>query len=159
MTPAQPQAKLDELRALPGETEWVELKHAERKYDLDDLGKYFSALINEANLKGQAFGWLDLWTRADATERATSTPCYQHAVLPARRATSTPCYQHAVLRYICGNFMTNASLRQRFGIEEKNSAKASRLIKDAISVGLIKLHVADVRDRDRKYVPFWADPS
>jgi predicted HTH transcriptional regulator len=58
MTPVQLQAKLDELRALPGETEWVEFKHAERNFDFDDLGKYFPALSNEANLKGQAFGWL-----------------------------------------------------------------------------------------------------
>lgn len=69
------------------------------------------------------------------------------------------CYQHCVLRYVSGSYMTNASLRQRFGIEEKNSAKASRLIKDAVTAGLIKLHAAGVRDRDRKYVPFWANPS
>jgi ATP-dependent DNA helicase RecG len=58
MTQADLQAKLDELRALPGETEWVEFKHAERNFHFDDLGKYFSALSNEANLKGQPFGWL-----------------------------------------------------------------------------------------------------
>jgi ATP-dependent DNA helicase RecG len=69
------------------------------------------------------------------------------------------CYQHCVLRYVSGGFMTNASLRQRFGIAEKNAAKASRLIKDAVKAGLIKLHTAEVRDRDRKYIPFWADPS
>jgi predicted HTH transcriptional regulator len=69
------------------------------------------------------------------------------------------CYQHAVLRYISGSLMTNASLRQRFGIEERNSAKASRLIKSAVAAKLIKLHNAQVRDRDREYVPFWADPS
>lgn len=30
----------------------VELKKAERNLDTDDLGKYFSALSNEANLRG-----------------------------------------------------------------------------------------------------------
>lgn len=58
MTPAQLDAKLTELMGLPAETEWVEFKEAKNNYDFDDLGKYFSALSNEANLKGQAWGWL-----------------------------------------------------------------------------------------------------
>ena len=57
MTEAQLQAKLDELRALPGEIEWVEFKHAENSFDTEELGEYFSALSNEANLKGQPHGW------------------------------------------------------------------------------------------------------
>jgi len=49
---------LDELKKRPGETEWLEFKEARQSYDSDDLGKYFSALSNEANLKGQQCGWL-----------------------------------------------------------------------------------------------------
>lgn len=58
MTSTELQAKLDELLALPGETEWVEFKEAENNYDFEKLGRYFSALSNEANLKKQPFGWL-----------------------------------------------------------------------------------------------------
>lgn len=58
MTPAELQATLAELMALPAETEWVEFKEAKNNYDSDDLGRYFSALSNEANLKGRACGWL-----------------------------------------------------------------------------------------------------
>ena len=58
MTAAELQAKLTELLALPAETEFVEFKEAKNNYDFDDLGKYFSALSNEANLKGQTWGWL-----------------------------------------------------------------------------------------------------
>ena len=43
------------------------------------------------------------------------------------------CYLHACLRYVSQDFMTNTSLRQRFGIASKNSATASRMIRDAIS--------------------------
>lgn len=50
--------KLDELLRLPHETEWVEFKEARKKYDFNKLGKYFSALSNEANLKRQPCGWL-----------------------------------------------------------------------------------------------------
>ena len=50
--------KFKELMNLPNETEWVEFKEAKNNYDFDDIGKYFSALSNEANLKAQSAGWL-----------------------------------------------------------------------------------------------------
>lgn len=40
------------------ENEVVEFKKAENSFDFDDLGKYFSALSNEANLRHKAFAWL-----------------------------------------------------------------------------------------------------
>lgn len=49
---------LDDLRKLPSETEWFEFKEAKSKFNSDDIGKYFSALSNEANLKGKPYGWL-----------------------------------------------------------------------------------------------------
>jgi ATP-dependent DNA helicase RecG len=55
--------KLDELLSLPAETEWVEFKEAKKTIHFDDFGKYFSALSNEANLKGQEWGWLVLGVR------------------------------------------------------------------------------------------------
>jgi ATP-dependent DNA helicase RecG len=50
--------KLIELMDLPHEKEWVEFKEAKNNFDSDDLGKYFSALSNAANLNGQPVGWL-----------------------------------------------------------------------------------------------------
>ena len=40
------------------ETEVVEYKEAKRGYDFEKLGKYFSALSNEANLRNAECGWL-----------------------------------------------------------------------------------------------------
>ena len=40
------------------ETEVVEYKEAKRNYDFEKLGKYFSALSNEANLRNAECGWL-----------------------------------------------------------------------------------------------------
>lgn len=40
------------------ESEVAEFKKAENNFDFDDLGKYFSALSNEANLRGIPFAWL-----------------------------------------------------------------------------------------------------
>lgn len=40
------------------ENEVVEFKRAENNFDIDELGKYFSALSNEANLREREFGWI-----------------------------------------------------------------------------------------------------
>lgn len=40
------------------EDEVVEFKAAKNNFDVDDLGKYFSALSNEANLRERDFGWM-----------------------------------------------------------------------------------------------------
>lgn len=58
MTKTQLIQKLAELRSLPGETEVVEFKEAKSGFDFTKLGKYFSALCNEANLKGKKDAWL-----------------------------------------------------------------------------------------------------
>ncbi|HET6556974.1 MAG TPA: RNA-binding domain-containing protein [Prolixibacteraceae bacterium] len=58
MTTQELEIKLLELRNMPAETEIVEFKEAKITYDLSKLGKYFSALSNEANLKGKPFAWL-----------------------------------------------------------------------------------------------------
>ena len=50
--------KLNELRGLPAETEVFEFKEAKNSYDFRKLGRYFSALSNEANLKGVPHAWL-----------------------------------------------------------------------------------------------------
>ncbi len=50
--------KLNELRSLPAETEVVEFKTASNDFDFRRIGKYFSALSNEANLNGKRESWL-----------------------------------------------------------------------------------------------------
>ena len=43
---------------LSPENEVVEFKEAKSSFDINELGKYFSALSNEANLRGTDFAWL-----------------------------------------------------------------------------------------------------
>ncbi|MCC8044815.1 MAG: putative DNA binding domain-containing protein [Clostridiales bacterium] len=40
------------------ETEVVEFKEAKGQYDADKIGRYFSAISNEANLRNKQYGWL-----------------------------------------------------------------------------------------------------
>lgn len=66
------------------------------------------------------------------------------------------CYLHACLRYVQREFLTNASLRVRFGVEEQNKAAVSRYIREAIEAGRIRAVDEAASRRMMKYVPFWA---
>lgn len=48
---------LTELLKYP-ENEYVEFKKAKNDFDIDKLGKYFSAMANEATLKDKQYGWI-----------------------------------------------------------------------------------------------------
>lgn len=56
MTTEQLQDVLDSLRTLTAENEIVKFKEANNTYGFSKLGKYFSALSNEANLSGKPYG-------------------------------------------------------------------------------------------------------
>lgn len=66
------------------------------------------------------------------------------------------CYLHACLKYVMRDYLTNASLRERFGIEENNKAIASRRIREAMDADMIKPFDENASRRMMKYVPFWA---
>jgi predicted HTH transcriptional regulator len=66
------------------------------------------------------------------------------------------CYLHAGLMYLQGAFLTNASIRERFGISFPNRATASRLIRDALGSGLIVPRDRDAAPSQMKYLPWWA---
>ena len=66
------------------------------------------------------------------------------------------CYQHAIIQYYGNGGMTNTTLRQRFGMHDKQASQISRLIKDAVELGRIK--PKDPESGSKKYslyVPYW----
>jgi len=63
------------------------------------------------------------------------------------------CYQHCVLRYVGNEQMTNASLRNRLAISDKNYSMASRVIADTVKSKLVKAHT---RGKSPTYIPHWA---
>jgi predicted HTH transcriptional regulator len=66
------------------------------------------------------------------------------------------CYWHACLRYVQREPVTNRSIRERFGIEEKNRAMASRLLRDALEAGVIAAQDPTASPKQTQYVPWWA---
>lgn len=66
------------------------------------------------------------------------------------------CYQHACLKYLSNEMLTNKSLRESLGVEEKNYPAVSLIIKEAQSRGLIKVGTPDgTNRRDIAYIPNW----
>ena len=64
-------------------------------------------------------------------------------------------YFHACLRYVNREYVTNTSVRGRFGIAARNSAQASRLISEAIDEGVIMPDDPNAAPRLMRYVPWW----
>ena len=65
-------AILETLLQLPTENEVVEFKEAKSHFDKNKMGEYFSALSNEANLKGLENAWLVFGVKNDKTIVGTS---------------------------------------------------------------------------------------
>ena len=70
MTPQQLNEKLEELRALPHETEWAEFKHNYSESQM--IGEYLSAISNAAALENQSFGYI-VWGIEDGTHNIVGT--------------------------------------------------------------------------------------
>lgn len=66
------------------------------------------------------------------------------------------CYLHACIKQVQNEQLTNTSLRERFGLKQSSSGSASRLIKEAVSAGLIKPLDPDTAPRYMRYLPYWA---
>lgn len=70
------------------------------------------------------------------------------------------CYMHACLCYINedeeSTYMTNSSLRQRFGLGQQSQPVISKLIKRTIENHLIKPLDPSTAPRYMKYIPIWA---
>lgn len=66
------------------------------------------------------------------------------------------CYLHACLRFVQRDYMTNSTLRGRFGIEDENSAMVSRIIRDALDAKLVVPYDEEAGRKYMKYQPWWA---
>jgi predicted HTH transcriptional regulator len=96
--------------------------------------------------------------------RFETTPLHTRAVLFAHKEfedMTTPervqaCYLHACLRYMLRDYMTNESLRERFGLPSEKSAIVSKIFTAAKKSGLIKPAEANQSMKFARYLPHWA---
>jgi len=67
------------------------------------------------------------------------------------------CYQHCCLRYVMNEKMSNQSIRERFKLPEEKAETVSRIIRDSMQAGLVKLDNPESTSRRyARYAPFWA---
>lgn len=66
------------------------------------------------------------------------------------------CYQHASLKFEGGSLMSNATLRARFGLTDRQYPQVSTVIRETIDVGLVRPLDEDQAKRTARYVPWWA---
>lgn len=94
----------------------------------------------------------------EATDDATRAVLFAHR--PLNRMDSADriraCYLHACLKYVNREYVTNTTIRARFGIDDQNIATASRLIKEAVEAGAIAPYDESAAPKYMKYIPWWA---
>ena len=66
------------------------------------------------------------------------------------------CYMHACLKQVNSDQMTNASLRDRFGLSVSNKSAISRLIAATVKKRLVKPLDPNAAQKLLCYIPFWA---
>ncbi|MEI7579579.1 MAG: ATP-binding protein [bacterium] len=96
--------------------------------------------------------------KIDVYDEFTKVTLYSHILFSqmSKLERIQACYLHACLKQVNKEFATNPSLRERFNIQEKNRSMISRLIKETIEAGLVKLADPNASDKTKKYLPFWA---
>ena len=83
-----------------------------------------------------------VWGIKDGTHEVTGT-----AFKPGHAKKGNENLENWLLRLL--------RLRERFGIEERNSAIASRIIRDALEDGRVKPYDPAQGKKYAKYLPFW----
>ena len=93
----------------------------------------------------------------EATGESTRAILFAHRPLARmdRADRVRACYLHACLKYVNRGFLSNSSVRERFGIEPQNLATASRLIREAVEDGAIRPFDPNSAPKLMKYVPWW----
>ncbi len=66
------------------------------------------------------------------------------------------CYQHSIIKYYSSGAMTNASLRERFKMHEKQRPQVSLVIKEALALNKIKpKDINNASTKFAEYIPYW----
>ena len=94
----------------------------------------------------------------EAPERSTRAVLFAHKNLKdmdrAERIRAT-CL-HSCIQHVTNERATNATLRKRFGIADRNASVATRLSNDAVNAGAIAVADSTTGYRNRACLPFWA---
>lgn len=149
-----PSKRLDRLIRTTPESRNEILAQAFRRYNIcEERGSGFEKAVMAIEL----FGLPPL--RFEETENSFKVIMYSPKTFAAMSDNERieACYQHAIIQYYGKGGMNNASLRERFGMHDKQASQISRLIKLAIEAGKIRPKDPDSDSKKfTMYVPYWA---
>ena len=96
--------------------------------------------------------------KVETTEDFCRTMLYWHSSLSqwSKEEKIRTCYIYVCYCYVNGIDATNTVLRERFGVADKNKATVSRIIRDTVEKGYIRLYDDSTAPRYYKYIPYWA---
>ncbi|MBR5337527.1 MAG: putative DNA binding domain-containing protein [Lachnospiraceae bacterium] len=126
----------------------------------------FLRLVHICEVRGSGFDrmeegmrdWKIPAPKVETGEDFCRTMLYWHGSLSkwTKEEKTRTCYIYVCYCYVNGIEVSNAILRERFGITEVNKAMVSRIIKDTVEAGKIKLKDPHAADKMRRYIPYWA---
>lgn len=126
----------------------------------------FLRLVHICEARGSGFDrmeegmrdWKIPAPKVETTEDFCRTMLYWHPSLSqwSKEEKIRTCYIYVCYCYVNGIEVSNSVLRERFGISDANKAMASRIIKDTMTAGKIKLTDPTAAVKMRRYVPYWA---
>lgn len=126
----------------------------------------FLRLVHICEARGSGFDrmeegmrdWKIPAPKVETSEDFCRTMLYWHRSLSewTKEEKIRTCYIYVCYCYVNSIEVSNSVLRERFGISEANKAMASRIIKDAVLAGKIKLADPNSAVKMRRYVPYWA---
>lgn len=95
----------------------------------------------------------------EAKENNTIVTLYQRKLISDMndRERINAIYYHASRLYLENSFMTNKSVRERFGLTLKQSGMASKVITLSVKSGIVKPYDKNAGNKFMQYIPFWAD--
>ncbi len=144
---------------------FVDTKPSSRNYTLASMMRRFRICEERGSGIDKVVSQIEMFQLPaplfESPEGFTRTVLFAHKALSAMDKADRirACYLHACLRFVMRQPMTNASLRERFGVEDKNASMVSRFLNEALEAGLIAIADPEVGTRSRSYVPFWAAPG
>jgi predicted HTH transcriptional regulator len=95
--------------------------------------------------------------RTDATHTRVVLFAHQELSKMNKKDKVRACYLHSCLLQVSNRIMTNTTLRERFKIAEDDYPVASRIIRDTLKSGLVKLEDPSSKSKKHaRYVPYWA---
>jgi ATP-dependent DNA helicase RecG len=74
----------------------------------------------------------------------------------SKRERQRSCFYHCALRWITHDYMSNASLRERFSLPQEDYQAVSTVISEAVREGRISPADPNQGKRNARYVPYWA---